>query len=463
MEVGSTVLSVFDFYRVMLGTVTAELVFVEHAAGRKEKFAYRMLLSLAVLFLLRFPYQGLLKLQTDHQTLGGGQVVLVTALWWLLTSTVSLLIMAFCYEITPCNLLFQCIFGLAVERLASVFLQYLICKKWFPSLQTEHFELYLVVTVLVYGTLELFSYLALVRWMPEGTSVIRVEDRKTFLGLCAVYLFMSLMGDLTSAIFEWSNSEETRTISLEALTTIAVPYYCIIVNVVIAAVIILMEAMICRIALLQEQKRLLLVMQKEKEQQYRFSRENVDLINQKCHDLKRQIRALKLVKGEDRDRLFAETEEAIQFYDARIQTGNEALDTLLTEKSFYCAGQKIRFGCNVQTKNLGFIDTIDLYTMLSNALDNAIECVSAYEDTDKRIVNVAILERGSMLHFFVDNYFEGTLKLKGGLPVTVKKDKDYHGYGVKSMQMLAKKYDGTLRFSAENHTFSLQIMMPLQA
>lgn len=186
------------------------------------------------------------------------------------------------------------------------------------------------------------------------------------------------------------------------------------------------------------------------------------MINQKCHDLKRQIRALKIVNGEERERLFTETEKAIQFYDAKINTGNDVLDTLLTEKSFLCTGQGIRFGCNIQANHLDFIDMIDLYTMLSNALDNAIECVSVYRDTEKRIVNVAVLERGNMLHLFVDNYFEGELEMKGGYPITNKNDKDYHGYGVKSMHLLAKKYDGDIRISVQNHTFSLQIMLPFE-
>lgn len=143
------------------------------------------------------------------------------------------------------------------------------------------------------------------------------------------------------------------------------------------------------------------ILQKEKEQQYNFSRENVDLINQKCHDLKRQIRALKLVQGEERDRLFKETEEAVQFYDAHVKTGNDVLDTILTEKNFVCTRQGIRFSCNIHAEHMDIIDVIDFYTIVSNGLDNAIECVSGYEDNEKKVINVAVLERGSMLHILL--------------------------------------------------------------
>lgn len=82
----------------------------------------------------------------------------------------------------------------------------------------------------------------------------------------------------------------------------------------------------------------------------------MDLINQKCHDLKRQIRALKLVQGEERDRLFKETEEAVQFYDAHVKTGNDVLDTILTEKSFVCTRQSIRFSCNIHAEHMDIIE-----------------------------------------------------------------------------------------------------------
>lgn len=464
MPEGIAFADLFDFYRVVAGTVTAELIFVEHTAVKRDRFAGRLLLGCLLLCLMVFPHIQLLRLQNlagqNPPLITAPAIIAATALWWLLVSIATVGLMAFCYESRPCSLLFQCLFGLALEQMATVVLQYVICKKLFPTLQENHRGVYMLLTLLVYTGLELLAYLILIRQLPEdGRSVIS-EDKKTFAVLCAIFLFLSVMADATSILFEMADTRENGFASQEFINHYAVPYYCVAVNLIICSVIMMLQALICRLTLLREEKKLLLVLQKEKEQQYRFSRESMDLINQKCHDLKRQINALKLVHGQEKERLFAETEKAVQFYDARIHTGSSVVDTLLTEKSFYCAGNNIRFGCSIHPVNLDFLDMIDLYTMLGNALDNAIECVSSYEEAEKRIVNVTILERGSMLHLFVDNYFEGNLEMKGGFPVTHKKDRDYHGYGVKSMQMLAKKYKGDLRISVQNHTFSLQIMIP---
>ena len=450
---------VFDAYRVLLGTISAELVFMEHAARHREHFIKRMLtgglgiLLFALLCIPMYLFRGMM----GNSALAS----LITAGWWMMTGVVSMCFIYYCYEVTICNLMFQCIWGIALENLVTIISQYLICKKWFPFLQAEHTALYIVITILCYAFFDLMAYVFLVRKNAGGQIVVE-EDWRTFLIYVTIFVFVSVMGDVTSLIFHWSANDGQMFDGIELFTHTAVPYFCIAVNVIVNTVIILLQSMTYRILSLQQEKKTIQILQKEKEQQYNFSRENVDLINQKCHDLKRQIRALKLVQGEERDRLFKETEEAVQFYDAHVKTGNDVLDTILTEKSFVCTRQGIRFSCNIQAEHMDMVDVIDFYTMISNGLDNAIECVSKYEDNAKKVINVAVLERGSMLHIFMDNYFDGELEFRNGFPVTSKADKGYHGYGVKSMQMIAKKYGGDIRVSVNNHTFSLQIMLPVK-
>lgn len=452
-------MDIFDVCRVLLGAISAEIVFMERAAEHREHFLQRVMVSsLGVLgfILLCIP------MYWFRNTYGGsGIAALITAVWWMTTGIVSMCCIYYCYQVTVCNLIFQCILGIALENLVTLVLQYLICKICFPSLQTEHTALYVFITVLFYAAFDTMAYFLLVRKSVRGQVVVK-EDWRTFLVYLTVYIIIMGMGDVTNLIFHWSKKDGDMFGGIEMFTQSAVPYFCIVVNVIVNLVIVLLQNMTYRILSLQKEKEMIQVLQKEKEQQYLFSKENVDLINQKCHDLKRQIRALQMVHGEERERLFKETEEAVQFYDAHIKTGNDVLDTILTEKSFVCARQGIRFSCNIHAEKMDMIDVIDFYTLISNGLDNAIECVSKYENNEKKVINVAVLERGSMLHIFIDNYFDGELEFRNGFPVTSKEDKGYHGYGVKSMQMIAKKYSGDIRISVQNHTFSLQIMLPVE-
>ena len=450
-------MDIFDVCRVLFGAISAEIVFMERAAEHREHFLRRVLvggLGLFCFILLCIPMywsRGIFDL---------GITSLITVVWWMLTGVVSMCFIYNCYQVTVCNLMFQCILGIALENLVTMIFQYLVCKIWFPSLQTEHTVLYVFIAILFYAAFDLMAYLLLVRKSVRGQLVL--EDWRAFFIFFMIYIFVSGMGDVSYLIFHWSRSGGKMYSGIAVFTRSAVPYYCVAVNVIVNLVIILLQNMTYRILSLQKEKEMIQVLQKEKEQQYLFSKENVDLINQKCHDLKRQIRALQMVQGEERERLFKETEEAVQFYDAHIKTGNDVLDTILTEKSFVCARQGIRFSCNIHAEKMDIIDVIDFYTIVSNGLDNAIECVSGYEDDEKKVINVAVLEQGSMLHIFIDNYFDGKLEFRNGFPVTSKEDKGYHGYGVKSMQMIAKKYGGDMRISVQNHTFSLQIMLPVE-
>ena len=47
------------------------------------------------------------------------------------------------------------------------------------------------------------------------------------------------------------------------------------------------------------------------------------------------------------------------------------------------------------------------------------------------------------------------------LPRTTKRDKRYHGYGLKSMQATVEKYGGSFSINGANGWFDLDILIPL--
>ena len=78
-------------------------------------------------------------------------------------------------------------------------------------------------------------------------------------------------------------------------------------------------------------------------EQYQLSAENVDLINRKCHDLKHQIAALRRIsdrRGAGEESIQA-LEQSVMIYDSVVKTGNDILDTVLTEKSLLCESRGI--------------------------------------------------------------------------------------------------------------------------
>lgn len=195
--------------------------------------------------------------------------------------------------------------------------------------------------------------------------------------------------------------------------------------------------------------------------QFQMSQANVELINRKCHDLKHQMEAIRRLKDERAiDRQLQELEQAVMLYDSAIHTGNQALDVILTEKNLACEANHITMTCMVDGRGLENIDSVDLYTMFGNALDNAFESVSKLSDPEKRIIQIAAYTEGDLLMIRIRNYFEGELAMKDGLPLTTKGDRENHGFGLKSIRYTAEKYGGTAAVQAEGNYYTLQILIP---
>ena len=207
----------------------------------------------------------------------------------------------------------------------------------------------------------------------------------------------------------------------------------------LALILYLQNELFKKSALRQELAVMNLLWKKEQEQ-YQLSKENIALINQKCHDLKHQIRAIRNSSKEDMDKYLEEMEGSIQIYESMVQTGNEVLDTILTEKSLICREKGITVSCVADGSQMEFINTVDLYAILGNALDNAMEAVEKFKHQEKRQIDVLIYRQQNFLVMNIMNPLKGELVYEEELPVTTKGDKSFHGFGLKSMKYMVKNY-----------------------
>ena len=196
--------------------------------------------------------------------------------------------------------------------------------------------------------------------------------------------------------------------------------------------------------------------------QYRQSRESIDLINRKYHDLKHQIAVLRAEEDPARRCAFLDRmEEEIRHYEAQNKTGNSVLDTVLTGKSLYCAKHHIQLTCVADGAKLAFMDVMDICTLFGNALDNAIECELSISDKEKRLIHLEVYAKKDFLVIRCENYCPRPPSFERGLPVTTKADREYHGYGLKSIRYTARKYGGTMDVQAKEEWFQLTLLFPL--
>ena len=198
--------------------------------------------------------------------------------------------------------------------------------------------------------------------------------------------------------------------------------------------------------------------------QYKQSRESIDLVNRKYHDLKHQISVLRAEQDPQRRIDFLDgMEEEIRVYEAQNKTGSSVLDTVLTGKSLYCARHGVELTCVADGARLDFMSTMDICSIFGNILDNAIECELTIQDKEKRLIHLAVYTRMDFLIIQCENYCEEQLKFRDGLPISTKGNDDYHGYGVKSIRYTVDQYGGTMTIHNRDSWFELNIVIPIPA
>lgn len=213
---------------------------------------------------------------------------------------------------------------------------------------------------------------------------------------------------------------------------------------------------------LSNEKQILAGMLSEREKQYRVSSENIEIINRKCHDIRRSIRALKFADKNEIDKVIKETENSVNIYDAQLQTDNAALNTLISEKLLYCNANGIKLTCNVQTDALKMISPVDVYVLFGNIIDNAIEAVRENDNPDKRVISMTVYEKAGMLCLRSDNYFSGERNFVNGIPMTTKtEEQGYHGFGIKSIKYIVEKYGGRVEIEIRDDIYIILATIPV--
>lgn len=232
-------------------------------------------------------------------------------------------------------------------------------------------------------------------------------------------------------------------------------------NILSCAMIYYVQFALVRVKKMQGELYTMNRMLRESKEQYEQSKENIDYINMKVHNLKYQIREYGK-EGKMDPEAMKDISEQVNIYDSKVKTGNDALDLILTEKSLLCQKNNIRLSCYPECSKLGFVEDGDLYVLFGNLIDNAIEAELKIADSEKRIISLVVDSNDSFVSISIRNYYEGKLTLNNeGLPITTKKDKAYHGYGMKSIRMLVNKYQGQMTIKTDDGVFLLSILLPI--
>lgn len=176
------------------------------------------------------------------------------------------------------------------------------------------------------------------------------------------------------------------------------------------------------------------------------------------HDLKNHLLVMESRQNTAETRQMAETlRSQIADYEDYVHTGNEFLDIILKDKAAKAREKQIDFSALVDFKGMDFIEPLDISTIFSNAIDNAMEASERLPE-DQRLVTVKAERVRDMLIITVENNtLPGTRPAEG----TTKKDRFVHGFGIPNIKKAVEKYDGQCSFHQGDGTYLLKILIPI--
>ena len=201
----------------------------------------------------------------------------------------------------------------------------------------------------------------------------------------------------------------------------------------------------------------------ERERQYKLSRSNIDAINMKCHDIKHQIRQLAERGAIVDPKAVEELADEVKIYDSQVETGNPALDTVLTEKGITCFREGITISAIADGSVLDGFEPQEIYSFFGNALDNAIEAERAIGCKEQRLISVDVHREGLMGVVSIENTCPAEPPFTDGLPQCQKPNAGLeHGFGARSMRQTVEHHAGTLTFTWMDGVFYVNALIPLE-
>lgn len=138
-----------------------------------------------------------------------------------------------------------------------------------------------------------------------------------------------------------------------------------------------------------------------------------------------------------------------------IETGNIALDAILSTKIAIAESKKITVNTKIQIPEDMPIDPTDICVIFGNALDNAIEACGRMDTTNKRI-DITIICRDKAILCKIVNTAPKCKKCTFG---TSKSDKQNHGFGLGNIKTALSKYNAEPTIERTDTEFILKFVI----
>ena len=138
-----------------------------------------------------------------------------------------------------------------------------------------------------------------------------------------------------------------------------------------------------------------------------------------------------------------------------IETGNTALDAIISTKKAIAESKNIEFTTKIQIPKQMNVDPIDICIIFGNALDNSIEACERINGKDRKISLTVICQDETVFCRIINTATKPKkLSLK-----TSKTDKKNHGFGLENIKTALAKYNSEPTILHTENEFTLKFVI----
>lgn len=176
------------------------------------------------------------------------------------------------------------------------------------------------------------------------------------------------------------------------------------------------------------------------------------------HDMRKHIRSLDTLieNGSDRAADYQQTlyDELNRFY-PNFQNDNQMLAVIVNNEIDKAKRLGIEIQLNIEKISLDFISPIDMTTIFSNLLDNAIE---ACAEVDDKTIKFSIVQQMNFITVGIRNPYS-RIDQQGD---TLRSTKERHfGIGLENVRKSLERYDGRLNIKTADGIFAVTVIIPI--
>jgi len=213
---------------------------------------------------------------------------------------------------------------------------------------------------------------------------------------------------------------------------------------------------------LEKERELLTIRDAMVTQKYTELKEVMEKNRQLSHDLKHHMLVLRHYRMERNyegiDQYVDEIEQSFFEIKRRVWTGNQIADMLLEQKRIHAEQEGITFTVQAVPIADWMFDDKETCSLLGNLLDNAIEACERMDSNADRWISIKIENQKQLLFIKMENSVNEAPVMKKGRPISIKQDKTRHGYGLKNVERIVNKYEGTVTYLSKGRAFQVKLL-----